>query len=295
MKTISPQLLAHKQGQVTSVCLLLKVEREDGVFFGFTDLDADIAYDDGSGVLTYEASRGFTPSAIDLAGNLSVDNADLVGLMAQLDTGFSIEDVRAGKFDYARVKIYQVNYDDLSMGHEWMASGSLGEVTYEDGEIRAEFRSLSQILKQNVCQLASLTCRAEYGDARCGKELVWFEATVTAQGAESTSTFTSTDLDQETGYFVPGIVEWLTGSNAGKKIEVEKFVSGGTVSLLLPMYYPILVGDTFRIRIDCNKKHGDTGCQDIRRWGPGEWARHFRGENLIPVSDPVQTPGAQFV
>lgn len=291
MKTLSPELLAHKRGEVTTLCQLMLVRTTDATTYGFTDLDIDITYDDGDGPVLYEASQGFTPSALSAQGGLSIDNADLTGF-ALVDSGITEDTVRSGKLDYAEVRFYQVNYADLSMGHEWMGRGTLGEVVVADGIYKAEFRGMAQPLKQSVCDLYSLTCRAQYGDAKCGKTLEWTNGTVTAAGSDPLSEFTSTDLDQPDDYFVPGVVEWLTGPNVGKPIEVTGFAAGGAVQLLLPYYFPIEVGHTFRIRFDCNKRSDETGCKDVRRWGPDNWALHFRGEPLIPISDAVQIPGA---
>lgn len=293
MKTISAALKAHKSLSTTTVCRLMQVECTNGTLYGFTDLDVDISYDDGIHELRYEASTGFMPSAIAMDGGLSVENADLTGIIASVETGIEKDTIRSGKLDYAKVRIYLVNYEDLSMGHEWLAYGNLGQVIYQDGQYTAEFRSRAQVLKQvNVCQAYSLICRAQYGDQKCGKPLVWIAGTVTSETAESTQSFTDSSLTQSDGYFVPGIVEFLSGQNAGKSIEVTAF-AGGTVSFILPLYYPVLPGDQYQIRIDCNKMADTTGCKDARRWGT-EWALHFRGEPNIPLGDAVQTPGAQL-
>jgi uncharacterized phage protein (TIGR02218 family) len=294
MKTITPEMKSHKFLSATSLCRLMLVVCKDGTHYGFTDLDIDLTYNDGDGSLVYESSRGFMPSAISLDGGLSVQNADLTGIIATVDTGIQKDTVRSGKLDFARVSIYQVNYADLTQGHEVMGYGFLGQVTYQDGEYIAEFRSLSQLLKQtNICQTYSLTCRAGYGDARCGKEYEWINGTITAQATEVTSSFTASGLTQAANYFVPGIVEFLTGQNAGRSMEVTGFALGGVVQLLLPVYYPIIVGDTFRIRIDCPKTADANGCKDPRRWST-DWAVHFRGEPNIPIGDAVQVPGAQI-
>lgn len=291
MKTISPELQAHKAGPTTTLCKIMRMERKDGMVFGFTDLDVSIVYNDGDGDVLYDASQGMLPSSIDMQGGLSIENAEIVGLLASLDTGIDQEDVRAGLFDDAKLRIYQINYEDVSMGHEWLGAGSLGECTIQDGRIISEYRGLAQPLKQNVCELYSVTCRAQYGDTRCGKSLVWVNGSVVSQGTDPTSTFL-TDLDEPDNYYVPGAIQFLTGKNAGRTLEVIAYTDA-TVSLLLPLYYPPEPGDTFRIRIDCNKNFDNTGCQDPRRWGE-EWWAHFRGEPTIPVADgkAIQVPGA---
>jgi uncharacterized phage protein (TIGR02218 family) len=287
LKTISPAMKAHKAGPTTTLCKLMRLERTDGVVMGFTDLDINVMYDDGDGPVDYDASQGMLPSTISMQGALTVENAEVAGLLANLDTGINPQDVRAGLYDYAKLRIYQVNYADLTMGHEWLGKGSLGECTIQDGQVISEYRGLAQPLQQNVCQLYSLTCRAQYGDAKCGATLVWTNGTVTAQGADPTTQF-HTDLAAADNYYVPGAIQFLTGKNAPRTLEVIGFASG-QVSLLLPLYYPPEPGDTFRIRIDCPKTQA--GCTDPRR---DRWPLYFRGEPLIPVADSqaIQTPGA---
>lgn len=265
----------------------MRLERVDGVVMGFTDLDVSLTYNDGDGDVLYDASQGLLPSSISMEGGLTVENAEMIGLFANLDTGIDAQDVRAGLYDYAKLRIYLVNYEDLSMGHEWLGAGSCGEVTVYDGQFKTEYRGLAQPLQQDVCQLYSLTCRAQYGDARCGATLDWTAGTVTAQGPDPTTQFT-VDVSAADGYYVPGAIQFLTGKNAPRTLEVIGF-AGGLVSLLLPLYYPPEPGDTFQIRIDCPKT--PAACKDPRR---DRWPLYFRGEPLIPVADSqaIQTPGA---
>ena len=57
-----------------------------------------------------------------------------------------------------------------------------------------------------------------------------------------------------TDYFVPGVVEWLTGANAGHESEVEAYDSlTGQFTLVIPTYELIQLGDTYRVRRDCDK------------------------------------------
>lgn len=296
MKAISTELLAHKRLTATTLCFLLRIRCKDGTNYGFTDIDLDLTYDDGDGPLVYSAKHGFTPSSVESEDKLAVNNGDLYGMFGDLVGDITPEEIRAGKMDFAQVYIYQVNYEDLSMGHEWMGRGSIGEGTVNNGQFTFEYRSLSQPTKQTVCEAYSLTCRAQYGDARCGKELVWVNGTVTSLGADPTTIFTASDVSGGTGYYDPGVIKFTSGKNANKQIEVDSFTSGGQIRLLFPVYYPLEIGDTFQIRIDCNKRADTTGCKDPRRWGSPEWRLHFRGEPTIPVGDgdKIQTPGASY-
>lgn len=53
------------------------------------------------------------------------------------------------------------------------------------------------------------------------------------------------------GYFTPGVVHWLSGNNEGRENEVESYTAAtGEITLSIPTYEPIVVGDTFKIRRD---------------------------------------------
>jgi uncharacterized phage protein (TIGR02218 family) len=299
MKTIPLALRNHMTLDATSWTLLMKLVCKDGTILGFTRLDVNVTYNDGGGDLVYTSDQGFTPERLQAAADLGVDNTDLQGWYAL--GGITEARIRAGLFDFARVWVYRVNFMDLSQGHEIWAAGTLGESKYNETGWTTEFRSLSQQLKQPLCQLYSLTCRARFGSKPigtvgapfterkpCNEDLVWASGTVTSLGAETDRIFTDTGRSEADGFYQPGVIEWLTGSNAGAQIEVYTFASDQFV-LLLPMPYPIQIGDTYRVRQDCDKTF--TMCKD--RFSN---TLNFRGENLTPVqdADSIMVPGANI-
>jgi uncharacterized phage protein (TIGR02218 family) len=286
MKSIPVALQAHYDQPATTTCYLCRMQCKDGTVLGFASLDADLTYDDGSGPVLYRADNGFHADRMQATADLAVDNTNLHGWVT--DTGITEQQIRAGLFDYARIRIYRVNYLDLSAGHEIIATGTAGETKFGNGGWQLEFRSLTQQLKQPISNLYSRTCRAKFGDAKCGKPFEWIAGSVTAVDAsEPDRIFTDAALTQPEGYFVPGVVEWLTGQNAGAQMEVDAFAAG-LVTLSLPLAYPIAAGDTFQIRQDCDK----TSTMCIERHAN---FLNFRGEPLIP-NDGGQSmiPGAQI-
>jgi hypothetical protein len=77
---------------------------------------------------------------------------------------------------------------------------------------------------------------------------------VTAPATGAVATWDGTVPPHADGFFVPGVVEWLTGANAGRQNEVEEYDSTTlTVTLVIPTYATIMPGDTFQIRRDCDK------------------------------------------
>lgn len=299
MKSITIALRSHLALDATSWTFLMKVVCKDGTVLGFTVLDESLTYNDGGGDLVYSADQGFTPERLQATADLGVDNTDLQGWYS--DTGISEARIRAGLFDFARVWIYRVNFMDLSQGHEIVAAGTLGESKYSDIGWVTEFRSLSQQLKQPLAQLYSLTCRARFGSKPigtpgasiterkpCSKDIVWSPGTVTAVGAEPDRLFSDSGRAEADGFYKPGVVEWLTGQNAGAQVEVIAFTAD-QFELLLPTPYPIEAGDTYRVRQDCDKTFAMCKARFAN-------VLNFRGEHLTPVADAasVQTPGANI-
>lgn len=305
MRTIPSALLAHKAQSSTTLCYLMKIKSKKGEVIGMTTLNRNVVYDDGTsdGEITYYAAVGVQPSSIYTSSDMQVDNTEFQSLVPMFDFSLNEFAINAGEFDYAEFWFYEVNYNDLSMAHWVVMSGTLGEVRTVDGiTVWGEMRSLTDQLKKPVCDLYSLGCRAKFGsgpsDERqpCGFDTstLWLNGTVTSVGAESNRTFFDTSRTEPDGFYEPGLMQWLTGANAGRYVEVEtSLLAGGQISLAFPTPYNIADGDTYRIRRDCNKRARDTakGC---KHWWADQWIFHFRGEPDIPVGDAgtTGTPGA---
>jgi hypothetical protein len=86
-------------------------------------------------------------------------------------------------------------------------------------------------------------------------------------------------INYQQGYFTYGVVSWLTGQNAGYKMDVRQS-SPGSITLALPMTYPIAVGDTYSIVAGCDK----TASTCRQRFGNFV---NFRGEPFIPGTDAI--------
>jgi uncharacterized phage protein (TIGR02218 family) len=59
-------------------------------------------------------------------------------------------------------------------------------------------------------------------------------------------------MTQAAGYFSGGEVVWLTGANAGRRMEIKEF-SNKQFTLVLPMRGNVTVGDTFNAIAGCDK------------------------------------------
>jgi len=292
-REISIALQSHLDTRVTTYTRLLKIMPVNGDPFGLTTLDVDVAYDDGygDGSTTYIAARGFNESALVANEGQGVDNAEAEILIADsADFGITRDQINSGYLDDARYRLYLVNYEDLSQGHTIIGGGPIGEIVTSDGLLGVmETRSWSQLAKQkSVILPTSLTCHATFGDATtgCYASVSWSATkTITGVGSESDRQFTASGLAGASGLYDFGLVEVMTGANAGKRIEVEGFTSGGIVSLAHPAPFAFANGDTFRIRQDCAKTFA--ACK-----AKGQ-TLNFRGLPHLPVADGdgLQTPG----
>lgn len=171
MKSITAELQVHLASETVTVATCWKVTRSDSVVLGFTEHDKNIIFND----ITYEASTGFTPSAVATNSNLSSDNLDVDGLLDS--NSITEEDIMAGLFDFAEIEIFKVNFNDLTQGSIVLRRGKLGEVSLRNNQFTAEIRGLTESLNQQVGELYSPLCRAKLGDSKCKVDLSSFTVT----------------------------------------------------------------------------------------------------------------------
>lgn len=289
-KTIPIALQNHLDLTATTTCRLLRIEAEDGTVIGFSSTNSAISYDDGDGPVTYQVQSGFDASAFVSTADTSTDNAEARVLL--LGNGVTEAQVLAGKFDNAKWTCYQVNYEDLTDGHRVVGHGYLGKAKILKGGsgVTFELRSLVDKLRQVPWEKWSIRCRVKNFGSQDGEERFpckyslaseWVNAvSVTSVGAEPDRTFTASGLAQAADYFAPGMVEFVTGDNAGLSFEVEAFAAGGTVTFARPTPYPIQPGDTFNIRRDCTRFwSGHNSCETYNN------RVNFRGEPKIAPAD----------
>jgi uncharacterized phage protein (TIGR02218 family) len=272
MKTVSVALLAHMALGTTTLAWCWKVTRTDDQVFGFTSVDRAFTFDG----VRYEAATGITPSAIEGQVDMAVPNLDLVGMLDS--ESITVDDLLAGRWDDAEVEVFQVNYKDLSMGKAILATGKIGNVSAGTVGFKAEGRGLAQALQQPVGEVYAAACPANLGDSRCGVDLGPLTETGTVTSVEGLSAFTDSGLGTDDDHW--GLVTWLTGANAGLRMEVANS-QDGAITLHLPMQKPIVVGDTFEIIPKCHKRRTEDCNAKFSN------VVNFRGFPDVPLNDKV--------
>lgn len=155
----------HVASRDTTLVTCWNLARTDGIVQTFTEHDQPIFIDlaDGDGLLTYAASSGYSRTAISSSATFAVDNMDVEGFLDP--SAFTVEDIEAGRYDFAEVRIFMVNWADPSMGIIRFRRGYLGDISENEAGFVAELRGLLE--RYNSIEVAGLyapTCRADLGD-----------------------------------------------------------------------------------------------------------------------------------
>ena len=148
-------------------CFFVK-QRISKIVQGFTEHDKPLKVDlgDGNGEITYLAATAFTRSAIASTNLFSVDNLEIEGIIDA--AAFDVNDIDAGVYDRAEIKIFLVDWTDLTLGVVKLRRGSLGTITTEEKAFKAELRGMLQRYTEEIVEVYTPDCRADYGDTRCG-------------------------------------------------------------------------------------------------------------------------------
>lgn len=165
MRTISETMASALAQGAAKLCHVWLVERRDGVTLGFTDHDRALAF---LGV-TCQAQSGFTAGAagadIGEAGNAAVSGAIS-------SEAIRAEDIAAGLYDAARVRVYTVDWTAPS-DYVLTSAGTLARLesgggVSEGGSFIAHIEGPAAKLDQVIGRRFGFLCDAALGDARCG-------------------------------------------------------------------------------------------------------------------------------
>lgn len=247
-------LMAHLQSGATTVARAWQITRKDGVAYGFTDHDCDLAFDG----VTFRAATGLTATAIEQGTGLSVDNLEAVGMLT--DAAVRDEDIEAGRFDGAEVVSWLVNWADV-VERQVLFRGSIGEIRRAGGAFTAELRGLSETLNIPRGRVYQKPCSAVLGDARCRFDLtaLGFVEERVVEEVEDGRVLRWQGFDGfEEGWFTRGRLEVLSGAAAGLHgvIKADRFLKGGVreVELWETFAAKVAAGDQLRLTAGCDKR-----------------------------------------
>ncbi len=257
---------------VTTQCRCWRVVRRDGVAFGFTDHDRDLAF----GGTVFRAGSGLDASVIEVSAGLSVDNAQAVGALS--DAGLSEADILGGKFDGAEVWHWIVDWQDVAR-RRLVFRGTIGEIRRGALGFEAELRGVSEALNVPSGRSYLRDCDRIFGDAVCGVDAAAF----TAAGTVVECTRQRVVLDGLAGFaekwFENGVLRWPDG---GESLVKADALDGArrVLTFFEELRAPFAVGDQVSVVAGCDKRAGTC------RVKFGNFV-NFRGFPHIPGEDRV--------
>lgn len=159
MKSVSAGYTTYRSQSTTTDAICLKATRTDGEIFGFCSHDKSLTVD---GVVYVP---GLRPSAQQSKSGLEATNSETEGGFGS--DAVTEDDIRAGKWDYASIEVFRVNWSDLTMGIEKIGSGHMGQVTRGRIQFTAELLGQMEVFNQQIGRVVEPACDADLGDTRC--------------------------------------------------------------------------------------------------------------------------------
>lgn len=298
-------LAASLDTAVTRWANCIRITRRDGAIYGFTDHLLDLVVDG----VTYEGATGLDPTQLDNSLGTGVDTMSIAGVVrSDRITG---PDIRAGVWDAATVEFFWVDWNDLAQGPALLLTGTIGEIHEEEGQFRAELRSLSQHYSQQIGQECSLTCRVRnfpdecfiqstgtagvnYDGTQSASQHQFSGAVVTAWSSDTPRFITfdgpTTPAGGDTkasNYYRWGTVTFQTGANTGFTMDVKGHtINAGTavIELQRPLPYAVALGDTARLVAGCDRTLSMCA-------GTFENAGNYGGEPHVPGPEAILKTG----
>ena len=270
------ELHAHLATGAAHVCRAWRLTRRDGVTFGFTDHDRLLRF----GGCDFRPDSGLSARALTTTTGLSVDNSEVLGLLQS--EVISDEDIVAGRYDGAEVTLWVVRWDDVS-AREIRFRGTIGEITREAGQFRADLRGLADGLNCPTGRSFLRGCSAKLGDARCRVNLanaaLSREAVVEGQTERRVIRVSLGDVTA--GFFEQGQLIVLDGAAKGLVGEIKRHEIAGqrqTLTLWSSLRAKIAAGDSVKLVAGCDKRF-----ETCRK--KFENSINFQGFPLIPGDD----------
>ena len=245
---------------------------------------------------------GFYSQPTDINSTLSGGATVLdFGSVYDVDT-ISRDQIQSGYWDGARIYSFFTDWANPVEDEEEDRVYIFGKVREEDERYTVELMSLLDLLNQTTGRTITPGCTYVFGDSHIDGAIIASDRsrckidadlyTITSQVSSVTNQmqFTAGGLAAlfPNDYFAFGEIIFDSGANAGA---AYKFVKASTVSgvitLAQPFYYPIAVGDDFRIRAGCRKRFQED-C--IAKWGNG---KRFGGFPHVPQRSTVSKFGDQ--
>jgi uncharacterized phage protein (TIGR02218 family) len=194
----------------------------------------------------------------EIVRNAGFDVGSFEARVVRFDSLFTKADLLAGRWNDSRFYLFQFDWATPANGIVPWVKGMFGPNKPRQGHYFIEFRDLRQWVQRDTHRITGADCDYDFGDPdTCTLDLAPHTYAGSVTSVASQSQFTDSALAQPEHTFRMGRVDWLTGLNAGLSEKVRVHGTGGVITLMLPMLYPIDVADTFDIVAGCGRRRAD--------------------------------------
>lgn len=286
MKILASSLQSALTSTPLTIAWCWLVVRTDGGMLGFTSLDVPFEIDG----VEYRPFTGFDPGAAQISSDLGkVDSQQLKGILDA--SGISHEDLASGIYEYAWVRRFLVNYEDLPDSlsedpprHLELPAGHFGESKRNSLGYEIKVKDDLSKLDNQILNSTSKTCRVKIlGDDQCRVDLAPFTASLTITSVENRRVF-NVDGDFPDKWFDRGRLTFTSGSNINLHRDIGYYVGNKMILYPTPAPFDLNIGDTITAIAGCNR----TKLACITKFRN---FLNFMGEPDIPTTDlAVDTP-----
>lgn len=212
------------------------------------------------------------------------------------------DQIQSGYWDGARIYSFFTDWAAPIEDEEEDRVYTFGKIREEDERYTVEMMSLLDLLNKNTGRIITSGCTYVFTDShvdgnliasdksRCGIPAEFHTYTGQVSSISSQLQFVSGALNGlfPDDYFAFGEIIFDSGANAGQSYKfIKSSLANGTITLAQPFYYPIEVGDEFRVLAGCRKRFQED-C--IAKWENG---KRFGGFPHVPQKSTVQKFGDQ--
>lgn len=238
---VSAGMLTALQSNVTFLIPVWVITASDGTVAAFAAHTRNITYNS----IPYLAAP-VEPTSFSQVIRLDANHVELFGVFDDIVTE---QDVQGGRWKNAPIVYELIAYDPATgqasataTGYANKMKGQAGKFSINNQTFRVEFRSLSDLLSQEIGEITSPMDRNRRPEG-LGVSMVPFTHARTVTAVVDRMNFTVGGTAQANDYFAYGRAEWTGGDNDGLQMEVKANV-GNAIVLQLAMRSAIQIGDT---------------------------------------------------
>lgn len=225
----------HLQQNVTFLCPIWKMTAPDSTVAAYAAHTRNLTFNS----VNYSAAP-VEPTRFTQTIGLQANHVELFGVFDSIVTE---EDVQGGRWKNAKIIFEYVNYLDLTMGSVGRMKGQAGKFSINNGTFTVEFRSLSDLLSQEIGELTSPISRQRSLLELVGpSNIATFTFARTVSSVTDRRNFVISGTAKPNEYFRYGKVTFTSGANSGRSMEIKDNV-GNAIELQLPMLRTIANGD----------------------------------------------------